>query len=82
MRTIPERLLRAMMTAAVLLVPAALFAQLDDHCMVAALNRTAPVQADGHWVLPRESSFMERWLVAANGAIQLTNAPGLPLARA
>jgi hypothetical protein len=27
-------------------------AQLDSSCMVSALNRTAPVQADGVWVLP------------------------------
>lgn len=27
-------------------------AQLDDSCVVSALNRTAPVQADGSWVLP------------------------------
>lgn len=27
-------------------------AQLDDSCVVSALNRTAPVQADGTWVLP------------------------------
>jgi hypothetical protein len=34
------------------LVPQAGFAQLDSSCMVSALNRTAPVQADGVWVLP------------------------------
>lgn len=28
------------------------FAQLDSSCMVSALNRTAPVQEDGTWVLP------------------------------
>jgi hypothetical protein len=28
------------------------FAQLDSSCMVSAFNRTAPVQADGVWVLP------------------------------
>lgn len=27
-------------------------AQLDDTCMVSALNRTAPVRPDGVWVLP------------------------------
>jgi len=29
-----------------------LAAQLDDSCVVSALNRTAPVQPDGVWVLP------------------------------
>jgi hypothetical protein len=29
-----------------------LAAQLDDTCMVSAFNRTAPVNADGTWVLP------------------------------
>jgi hypothetical protein len=28
------------------------FAQLDESCTVSALNRTAPVAADGSWVLP------------------------------
>jgi hypothetical protein len=43
------------MIAAVLL-PAATFAQLDSSCMVSAFNRTAPVQADGVWVLPNVPS--------------------------
>ena len=29
-----------------------LAAQLDESCFVSALNRTAPVQSDGTWVLP------------------------------
>src|SRR5919106_1041809 len=33
-------------------LPARGFAQLDASCMVSAFNRTAPVQADGVWVLP------------------------------
>jgi hypothetical protein len=40
----------ALVAAALLAIPAA--AQLDDTCMVSAFNRTAPVQADGTWVLP------------------------------
>lgn len=32
--------------------PSLAAAQLDDTCMVSALNRTAPVRADGSWVLP------------------------------
>ncbi|MCP3997104.1 MAG: hypothetical protein GY722_18905, partial [bacterium] len=42
--------------AAVLAIPlvttAAAWAQLDETCVVSALNRTAPVDADGVWVLP------------------------------
>lgn len=51
-RAIPvrKRLLR-FLPAAALLIPAAVSAQLDEHCQVGALNRTAPVQADGSWVL-------------------------------
>jgi hypothetical protein len=33
-------------------LPARSHAQLDASCMVSAFNRTAPVQADGVWVLP------------------------------
>ncbi len=38
--------------AVILLVPTALMAQLDETCVVSVLNRTAPVDADGVWVLP------------------------------
>ncbi len=39
-------------TVWVLVIGSAAFAQLDDSCVVSALNRTAPVAADGTWVLP------------------------------
>jgi hypothetical protein len=42
-------------TAAVSL-PMTGLAQLDSSCMVSAFNRTAPVQADGVWVLPNVPS--------------------------
>src|SRR6185295_7121261 len=49
----PDRTLRTLcLLAAAFLIPAAAGAQLDEHCMVSALNRTTPVQADGSWVLP------------------------------
>lgn len=41
---------RFLMGILLLVTPAA--AQLDDTCIVSALNRTAPVRADGTWVLP------------------------------
>lgn len=47
--------LRALVVAALLVMPATAppaAAQLDDSCVVSALNRTAPVQPDGSWVLP------------------------------
>ncbi|HXU30407.1 MAG TPA: Ig-like domain-containing protein [Thermoanaerobaculia bacterium] len=53
-----ENLSRALRVACALVAGAALFAgspagaQLDDHCSVTALNRTAPVAADGTWSLP------------------------------
>jgi hypothetical protein len=45
------RRLALALLAAVLLGPGAALAQLDDSCIVSALNRTAPVDADGVWVL-------------------------------
>ncbi len=38
--------------AIALALPLPVAAQLDDTCMVSALNRTAPVQPGGTWVLP------------------------------
>ena len=38
--------------AIALALPLTVAAQLDDTCMVSALNRTAPVQPGGTWVLP------------------------------
>jgi hypothetical protein len=37
-------------------LPMTALAQLDSSCMVSAFNRTAPVQADGVWVLPNVPS--------------------------
>ncbi|HTG35942.1 MAG TPA: Ig-like domain-containing protein [Thermoanaerobaculia bacterium] len=47
-----KRFLRLILAVAVAGVSTAAFAQLDSSCMVSAFNRTAPVQADGVWVLP------------------------------
>ncbi|HEY2292505.1 MAG TPA: Ig-like domain-containing protein [Thermoanaerobaculia bacterium] len=44
------------LAAAADLFSRAAFAQLDSSCMVSAFNRTAPVQADGVWVLPNVPS--------------------------
>ncbi|MEM9599158.1 MAG: hypothetical protein AAGD06_33125, partial [Acidobacteriota bacterium] len=40
--------------------------QLDDSCVVSALNRTAPVDADGTWVLPNVPTNLGRVRVRAN----------------
>jgi hypothetical protein len=45
--------------------PAGASAQLDRSCTVSALNRTAPVQADGSWVLPNVPSTVGRLRVRA-----------------
>lgn len=49
-RAIPAVL--AVSTAAVLLTPAGIAQQLNQNCVVAVLNRTTPVRADGSWILP------------------------------
>jgi hypothetical protein len=41
-----------LLLAIALALPLPVAAQLDDTCMVSALNRTAPVQPGGTWVLP------------------------------
>jgi hypothetical protein len=46
----PRALLVALLVAAALAAPAA--AQLDESCVVSALNRTAQVDAHGVWVMP------------------------------
>ncbi len=65
-------------------LPARSLAQLDASCMVSAFNRTAPVQADGVWVLPNVPANLGQVRVRATcvedgvvrfGASSLINVP-------
>lgn len=72
MRQARLRFLFVFLPAAVLAQPAG--AQLDSTCMVSALNRTAPVDANGIWLLPNVPADLgllriRATCVSANGTV-------------